>query len=126
GDIDRSYWRSQNTDLERLLVNSLHWMTREAPVSVSGFGMAEVFAWRTQKGFAVHVLNYANPEMLRGWFNEMYPLGPQKVILSLPPGTTVSSVKLLRAGTEVAFRRSGLTVEFTMPQIRDYEVAAIV
>jgi hypothetical protein len=126
GDIDRSYWRSQNTDLERLLVNSIRWLIRENPISVEGPGTAEIFAWRTEAGFAVHILNYTNPAAMRGWFNEAYPLGPQRVRLKLAPTVSVSKVKLLRAEREISFTRSGRTLEFTIPQIGDYEVAAIV
>lgn len=126
GDIDRSYWRSQNTDLERLLVNSLRWLVGTCPVSVSGPGIAEVFAWRTKRGFAVHILNYTNPAMLRGWFSEVYPLGPQKVTIVLPTGASASKVKLLRAGTDIPLSRSGAKIEFTIPQIPDYEIAAVI
>jgi hypothetical protein len=127
GDISRAYWRSQNPDLSRLLVNSIRWMTNEAaPVSMTGEGMAEVFAWKTQPGFALHVLNYNNPEMLRGWFTQAYPLGPQKVRMSLPSGAGISNVKLLRAGKDVPFSKNGQTVEFIIPGITDYEVAALV
>ena len=126
GDIDRSYWHSQNTDLGRLLVNSIQWLTGENPISVEGRGIVEIFAWRTEAGIAVHILNYTNPEAMRGWFNEVYPLGPQKVRLTLPATLSVSKVKLLRAGSEIPFSQSGRILEFTIPQVRDYEVAAIV
>ena len=32
--------------------------------------MIETFAWETQAGFAVHVLNYTNPAMHRGWIRQ--------------------------------------------------------
>ena len=127
GDIDRAYWRSQNPDLSRLMVNSIRWMIQEAaPVSVAGEGMAEIFAWKTQPGFAVHVLNYNNPDMLRGWFTRAYPLGAQNVRMTLPSGAAVSQVKLLRAGKTVPFSKNGRMVEFTIPAVTDYEVAALV
>jgi hypothetical protein len=78
GDIDSPYWKSQNPDLSRMLLNAIRWICPQMPVSVSGNGMAEVFAWKTKAGLALHVLNYGNPEMLRGWFTEPYPLGPRK------------------------------------------------
>jgi hypothetical protein len=127
GDIDRAYWRSQNPDLSRLLINSIRWITNAtAPVSVAGEGMAEIFAWKTQPGFAVHVLNYNNPDMMRGWFTRAFPLGPQKVRLTLPSDPGISRVKLLRAGRDVPFSKSRPTVEFIIPEVTDYEVAALV
>ena len=127
GDIDRAYWRSQNPDLGRLLVNAIRWLTKEtAPVSVAGDGMAEIFAWKTQAGFAIHVLNYNNPDMLRGWFTHAYPLGPQSVRVKLPGETKVSQVKLLRAGRDVPISNNGQIVEFVISSVTDYEVAALV
>ncbi len=131
GDIARAYWRSQNPDLSRLLVNSIRWVTNEtanetAPVSITGDGMAEIFAWRTQPGYAIHVLNYSNPELMRGWFTYAYPLGPQKVRVTLPSGAGISRIKLLRAGRDVPFSKDGQTIEFVIPSITDYEVAALV
>ena len=125
GDIDRSYWRSQNPDLSRILINSIRWICPEAPVTVTGNGIAEVFAWKTKPGFAIHLLNYGNPEMLRGWFTEPYPLGPQKVRMTLPAGFKASKVHLLAAGTQLSITRSGNAIEFTVPEVRDYEIAAI-
>jgi hypothetical protein len=127
GDIDRAYWRSQNPDLSRLLVNCIRWVMKEpAPVSVAGEGMAEVFAWKTCPGFAVHVLNYNNPDMLRGWFSHVYPLGPQTVRMRLPSASKISHIKLLRAGKDVPFSRHGQIVEFIIARVTDYEVAALV
>jgi hypothetical protein len=127
GDIDRAYWRSQNPDLSRLLVNSIRWLMKErAPILVTGEGMAEIFAWKTQPGFAVHMLNYNNPEMLRGWFTQAHSLGPQKVQASLPSGAEISQVKLLRAGKDVPFSKRGQIVEFIIPGVTDYEVATLV
>ena len=127
GDIDRAYWRSQNPDLSRLLVNSIRWITKEtAPVSVTGEGMAELFAWKTRPGFAVHVLNYNNPDMQRGWFTHAYPLGPQNVRIALPAGGHASRIKLLRVGKDVPFSKKGQVVEFTIPAVTDYEVATLV
>ncbi|HZT32342.1 MAG TPA: alpha-amylase family protein [Bryobacteraceae bacterium] len=126
GDTDRAYWRSQNPDLSRLITNAIRWMLREeSPVSVTGEGMAEIFAWKTEPGFAVHILNYSNPDMQRGWFTRAYPLGPQRVRLKLPAGARVSNVELLRAGAKVPFTHTNGALEFAIPRVVDYEVAAL-
>jgi len=94
GDIDRAGWRSGNTDLSLLLQNAVRWVLRGAqPASVAGEGMAEIFVWETEPGFAVHVVNYNNPNMTRGWVRRHYPLGPQQVRLELPEGVKVSRVR---------------------------------
>jgi hypothetical protein len=126
GDIERTMWRSGHTDLARLLLNSIRWVAGgPAPVTIEGDGVIETFAWETEPGFAVHILNYTNPAMHRGWIREFYPIGTQKVRMALPPGRRIARVELLRAETSVPFRATGGAVEFTIPRVLDYEVAAL-
>jgi hypothetical protein len=94
-------------------------------VRIEGDGLIEAFAWETEPGFAVHVLNYTNPNTHRGWLREFYPIGEQRVRLQLPAGRTVQRVALLRAEKEIPFRASGDVVEFAIPSVEDYEVAAL-
>jgi hypothetical protein len=127
GDIDRSFWRTGNPDLSRLLKNAVGWLVRDrVPVSVDGAGIVEVFAWETEPGFALHVLNYTNPNMLRGWFTDTYPVGPQVVRAELPDGVNGDRVQLLRAGSWVPLKRDGRIAEFTVGGVRDYEVAVVI
>ena len=126
GDVERTMWRAGHTDLSRLLQNSVRWTSRgRQPVTVEGDGFVELFAWETEAGFAVHVLNYTNPAAHRGLIRKFYPVGPQKVAFELPPGRRVSRVELLRAGTDVPFQVTGRTVRFVIPRVTDYEVAAL-
>ena len=126
GDIDRTLWHSGHTDLSRLLRNSIRWVAGEdQPVSISGDGLIETFAWETQAGFAVHVLNYTNPQVHRGWLREFYPIGEQHVRMRLPERRKISRVELLRAATDIPFRATDGEVTFTIPKVVDYEVAAI-
>jgi hypothetical protein len=119
-------WRSGHTDLSRLIRNTISWVLHgERPVTIEGTGAIEAFAWETEPGFALHILNYTNPNMHRGWIREYYPIGEQKVTLQLPPGRKVTRVELLRAESGIAFRQRGAQVEFTIPKVVDYEVAAM-
>ena len=95
-------------------------------MTVEGEGIAELFAWKTEAGHALHLLNYTNPNMLRGWMTHNYPIGAQNVRFAVPAGTRVSQVQLLRAGKAAPFLRKRNVVEFTIPQVVDYEVAVIV
>ncbi len=126
GDIERTMWRSGHTDLARLLRNAIAWVAGgDAPVTVTGQGVIETFAWETQAGFALHLLNYTNPAMHRGWLREFYAIGPQNVKMSLPAGRKVTRVELLRAETNLPFAQRGGSIEFTIPKVVDYEVAAM-
>ncbi len=126
GDIERTMWQSGHTDLARLLRNSIAWVAGATqPVKIEGEGVIESFAWETDPGFAVHILNYTNPAMHRGWIRDFFPIGEQKVRMVLPRNRRVSRVELLRAEATVPFRMTDGTVEFTVPKVLDYEIAAI-
>jgi hypothetical protein len=126
GDVERTMWRSGHPDLSRLLRNAVRWASHSSqPVTVEGDGVAELFAWETHAGFAVHVLNYTNPAMHRGLIRRFYPIGPQKVKMELPPGRRVVRIELLRAETDVPFQSEDGVVTFVIPRIADYEVAAL-
>lgn len=126
GDVERTMWQTGHIDLARLLQNSIRWVAgANPPVTIEGEGVLETFAWETQAGFAVHVLNYTNPAMHRGWIRNFYPIGPQKVRMTLSAGRRITRVELLRAETNIPFRSAGGAVEFTIPRVVDYEVAAI-
>lgn len=126
GDIERTIWLTGHGDLARLLSNTIRWITRdEAMVHVGGAGFLEMFAWETNPGYAVHLLNYTNPNAHHGWMNSVYALGPQVVSMKLPSGVEAKSVELLRAGTSVPLRVESEVLRFTIPRIDDYEIAAI-
>jgi hypothetical protein len=125
-DWERSAWRSGNADLTRLLHNAISWVTHDRTVlRVQGDGMVEFFGWETDAGFAVHLLNYNNPNLYRGSIRRFYSVGPQTVTLELPAGRKVSRVQLLRAESTVRFKLNGNRLVFTVPAVNDYEVAAI-
>ena len=71
------------------------------------------------------MLNYTNPNMLRGWFRDTYPIGPQHVSMRLPDPRAVKEVRALRSGKLLEHRISGNGIEFTIPEVRDYAIAAI-
>ena len=126
GDIERSYWLTGHGDLLRLLHNAIRWITREERIiDVEGDGFIEVFGWETAPGYAVHLLNYTNPNAHHGWMQATYALGPQTVRMKMPPGARVKSVELLRGGENVEFSLRNDALEFSVPRVEDYEVAAI-
>jgi len=126
GDIEPTMWQSGHTDLSRLLQNTVRWVAcNSAPLNIQGKGLIEVFAWETQPGFAIHVLNYTNPNAHRGWIRDYYPIGAQRVQFRLPAGRRVTRVELLRAERDIPFHVEGDSIEFTISVVNDYEVAAL-
>ena len=126
GDVDRTCWRSGNVDLGQLLQNAIRWVRGpEAVVSVDGPGLIEAFAWETEPGYALHLLNYTNPNMTHGAIRNIYPLGPQQVRFRVNGGRGIKTVRALRAGTALKFQQQRETVTIELPGIGDCEVVAL-
>ena len=126
GDIERTFWLTGHGDLLRLMQNTIRWITQdEAVVNVDGNGFLEFFAWETTPGYAIHLLNYTNPNAYHGWLSTVYPLGPQTVSMTLPSGVKVRAVDLLRSDRTIPFRLEGTVLRFTIPRVDDYEIAAV-
>jgi hypothetical protein len=127
GDVDRTFWLSTNTDLGRLLRNAVGWVRGEAPplLSLDGPGVIEAFAWETEPGYALHLVNYTNPHMMRGWVRELYPVGPMRVEWRLPEGRSITKAQGLRAGRSLTMSQGGGRVLVEIPSITDYEVIAL-
>ncbi len=126
GDIERTFWLTGHGDLLRLLHNTIRWITHdEAVVHVEGDGFLEVFGWETTPGYAIHLLNYTNPNAHHGWLSSVYPLGPQTVSIKLPGGVKVNAVDLLRSEKTIPFRLEASLLRFTIPRVDDYEIAAV-
>ena len=126
GDIERTFWLTGHGDLLRLMNNTIRWITHdESIVHVDGDGFIEIFAWETAPGYAVHLLNYTNPNAHHGWMQSTYPLGPQTVSMKLPAGVKAKSVELLKAEQSIPFHIENGELRFTIPRVEDYEIAAI-
>ena len=125
GDVDRTFWISGNPDLGRVIQNAVRWLRGGStpPVFVTGDGLVEVFAWETEPGYALHVLNYSNPNTLRGQLRRFYPIGAQQV--EFRTSRQIASVRALAAGTALQFHQEGDRVSFEIPAVRDYEVIAL-
>ena len=126
GDVERTYWLTGHGDLQRLIHNTLRWLTRdERMVTVEGDGLVELFCWETGPGYAVHLLNYTNPNAFHGWMQSVTKLRAQRVAMRLPDGARAAKVELLRAESSVPVEMHGAELRFTIPAVEDYEVAAI-
>jgi len=127
GDVDRTFWRSGNTDLSQLIQNVVRWVMGDGSpsVSVTGEGVAELFAWETEPGYALHILNYTNPNMTRGFLRRFYAIGPQKVQFDTAAKKKITNVRALRTGRDLAFKQRDRTVRFEVPTVVDYEVIAL-
>ncbi len=72
----------------------------------------------------MHVLNYTNPAMHRGWIRDFLSDRRAEGADDAAAGQRVTRVELLRAGRDMPFTMDG-DIEFTIPRVLDYEVAAL-
>ena len=125
-DIDRTFWRTWNPDLGRLLSNAVGWAAGDSlHAVVSGAGLLDVFYWETEPGLALHLVNYTSPALMKGPARRISTVGVQQVRLRVPDGFRASKVTLLSAKRDLDFQASCLELRFTVPQVGEYEVAAI-
>ena len=125
-DIDKNVWTRGSVDQSKLLQRSIRWMMKsKSPVTVEGDGYVEIFAWETEPGFAIHVLNYNNPNMTKASIRKTYPIGEQRVTVEVPDGVKISKAALLRAGTNLNIKQTGNLIEFVIPSIDDFEIAVL-
>ena len=71
------------------------------------------------------MVNYNNPHLHRGSIRRHSPIGPQQVRWQLPRAAKVRNATLLRAEANLPVRQTDDVVEFTIPRVVDYEVAAL-
>jgi hypothetical protein len=125
-DIEASYFRNSAGDLGDLVTNALNWLVGDdRPLTVEGAGLVESYGWVTEPGYAVHLINYTNPNFRSGGSRQVYAVGPQKVRLVLADDRPILQAHLLRSNQPLAVSQSGRVVEFTVPALEDYEVAAL-
>jgi hypothetical protein len=127
GDIDRTYWRSGHPDFSQLLINSVRWLLngQQQPATVDGSGMLELFGWETERGFALHILNYTNPRMTHPYISKLYPTGSLQGRFRVPGGRQIRSVRALRAERDLEFKQADDAVRFEVPPVADYEVIVL-
>jgi hypothetical protein len=87
--------------------------------------VVELFAWETEPGYALHLVNYTNPNMTRGFVRRFYPAGPQQVEFVVSAGRRITSVGTLRAGRSLNFKQEGAVVRCEVPSVLEYEVVAL-
>jgi hypothetical protein len=125
-DIEATYWRTGADDLGDLLINALRWMIgNNTPLQVEGHGLVETYGWETEVGYAVHLINYTNPNFRTTGSRHIFPVGDQKVRLTLPDLKPIKRATLLHSGQPLTFEQSNQLVEFTIPNLTDYEAAGL-
>jgi Hypothetical glycosyl hydrolase 6/Beta-galactosidase trimerisation domain len=126
GDIDRTFWEILDPDHGRLIANVARWALDEPDVvRVSGPGVLDINFWENKDSLSLHLVNLTNPMMMKGPIRELYPIGPQRVQLKLPPDRTPRDVRLLVSKGDPKIIVADRLLTLTIPSISDHELVAV-
>lgn len=125
-DIDRTFWEVLCVDHGQVLANTIRWaLDEEGPVTVVGPGLVDVTAWRQRDSLTVHLVNLANPMLMKGPYRELLPLPEQRVQIRLPAGRQATRVQLLVSGQPPAVEQVAGALWVTVPAVLAHEVVAV-
>jgi hypothetical protein len=126
GDIDRTFWEVLDVDHGKLLRNAVLWATNEtASVTVEGQGIVDISVWGQRNSMTVHLVNLANPMMMKGPIREVIPIANQRVRIQIPKERHVTGAKLLVSGKGVSYQQEQGFVLLDVASIDVHEVIAL-
>ncbi len=75
----------------------------------------ETYGWETEAACAVHLINYTNPNFRTTGSRQLYPVGDQKVRLTLPDLKPIKNATLLHSGQPLASGKSAMWLSSQSP-----------
>ena len=125
-DIDRRFARDNLPDHGDLLANLVRWTVRDdLPVRVEGPGLIDCHLYRQPGRLVLHLVNLTSAGTWRTPVHELIAVGPLRVTVKLPPGSSGASVRSLVSGTALALGAGPEGIYFEVPALRDHEVLVI-
>ena len=122
-DMDRRYAREHLPDHGDLLANVVRWAAGSIPLAVHGPGLIDCQLYRQDRRFILHLVNLTSAGTWRAPVEELIPVGPIRIGLTLPAETaSVKKARLLVAGTVRPVQILSGSVHTEIPSILDHEV----
>jgi len=123
-DIDRRYAREHLPDHGDLLANVIRWAAGgNIPLAVHGPGVIDCHLYRQDRKLMLHLVNLTSAGTWRAPVEELIPVGPIQVTVSLPAQTAQpKNARLLVAGTVRPLQNLSGSVQVEMPWILDHEL----
>jgi hypothetical protein len=124
-DIDRRYAREHLPDHARLLANLARWAAGNLPLTVEGPGLIDCHLYQQPGRLVLHLVNLTSEGTWRAPVDEFIRVGPFKVSVRVPAGTSRVRVRLLvsTGGTRVSVQ-SGMAT-FAIDGILDHELVVL-
>ncbi|HWH97121.1 MAG TPA: alpha-amylase family protein [Pseudolysinimonas sp.] len=126
-DFDASFTRTAVPDHAAVMSQVVRDLLGADPiVRLEGDGLLDLKLWRIPGGYAAFLVNLDTPGLQGEWASSLRPLGEQNLTIAVPSGQTVTSVRLLRAGTDATWMREDTgAVVIRVPGVNDLEVVRV-
>jgi hypothetical protein len=125
-DLDRRFARDNLPDHGRLLANLVRWAAgRPIPLKVDGPGLIDCHLYHQHQRLILHLINLTNTGTWRQPVDELIPVGPIRVSVTLPEGVHGQHSRLLVSEKKLFGAKSGGWFSFEIKSIQDHEVVVV-
>jgi hypothetical protein len=125
-DLDRRFARDNLPDHGRLLANLVRWAAgRPIPLKVDGPGLIDCHLYHQHQRLILHLINLTNTGTWRQPVDELIPVGPIRVSVTLPEGVHGQRSRLLVSEKKLFGAKSGGWFSFEIKSIQDHEVVVV-
>ena len=124
-DIDRRFAIDNLPDHGDLLANAVRWVARgNFPLEVHGPGLIDCELYRRPERIILHLVNLTSAGTWRAPVDELIPIGPLQVRVSVA-NAQPTMARLLVAQLTIPIKTQDGLAQFDIHSVRDHEVAVI-
>ncbi len=124
--IDFCYARYNLPDQGELIAQVVRWAANDViPVEVVGPGMIDCHLYRQRDRIILHLVNLTSAGTWRSPVEELIPVGPLRVSVTIPDEIQGTSLKSLVSDKNPYISKDGSVVRFVIASITDHEICVI-
>lgn len=125
-DLDRCYSRDEHPEHAAVLANAVRWGIGEQPTClVDGHGLVAASLYEQAGRSILHLTNMVETSRVPGRQDQVVPVGPVRVVLQRPAGTTTAQVELRVSGEKLTIDDESDTLALTVPEVLVHEVVVV-
>jgi hypothetical protein len=125
-DVDRRYAHEHLPDHARLIANVVRWVSRDRiPLTVEGTGLIDCHLYEQRGRLVLHVVNLTSEATWRAPLDELIRVGPFRITMPIPSGTTTPRARLLVSGTAPAVTVAAGHASLEVASILDHELVVL-
>ncbi|HVX42245.1 MAG TPA: alpha-amylase family protein [Mycobacteriales bacterium] len=125
-DLDRCFDRDRQPDHAQLLGRLVRWVAADGvPLAVEGPGTLDCRLYTAGDRVVLHLVNLTGTVSHTGPVDEVIPVGPHRLWIRRPAGSTVSRARLAVRGEDVEPEVDGDWLSVPVPSIEGHEVVIL-